>query len=208
MADHETHHAGVVVFDGPGNHREAAAHLVADQVAVGTTRCRRSLAVKDAEVITVPAFAGHALAVQRSQWADLPAVVFRPIEPVVLAGCAEDLLRIFQRPVAIAIHGGIVHLRIVIGQHRLLGVQFVAANTPGAQFGVAGLDVEAPTAFALHQGDGQGPVVLAHGQGGLAFGGFFDVMLLVVLSEERLHILALRTFARDIGLPVLAQQLG
>ncbi|MCY1365267.1 hypothetical protein D9M69_521070 [compost metagenome] len=104
MTDHETHHAGVVVFCRPGDQRKAAAHLVTDEVAVGSTRCRRTLAMKDAEAIPMPLFVGNGFAERRPQRADLAAVVFVPIESIVHAGGAEDFLRILECAIIVPIH--------------------------------------------------------------------------------------------------------
>ncbi|MNM52427.1 hypothetical protein D3C81_635050 [compost metagenome] len=126
----------------------------------------------------------------------------------MLAGLAENLLRVLQCTVAVVVLGGVVHLCVVVGQHRLHGAQFVAANAPGADFGAAGLEVEAPALVALGQRYGQGPVITAHRQNGLALRRPVDAVLRAVLLQERLHVAALHTPARNIGTPVIAQQLG
>jgi hypothetical protein len=46
-------------------------------------------------------------------------------------------------------------LRIVIGQQRLQNTQLVAPDAPGADFGTAGLEVEAPALAALVSGMGK-----------------------------------------------------
>ncbi|MNG34097.1 hypothetical protein D3C84_1205050 [compost metagenome] len=62
MTDHEAHHAGITVFRRPGDQRKTSAHPVTDQIAVGATRCRRTLASQDAEVVTMPGFSGNGFA--------------------------------------------------------------------------------------------------------------------------------------------------
>ncbi|MNW11453.1 hypothetical protein D3C71_2089180 [compost metagenome] len=64
--------------------------------------------------------------------------------------------------------GGVVHLRIVIGQQRLQNTQLVAPDATGANFGTARLEVEAPALAGSGQRYGQGPVTGAHRQDGLA----------------------------------------
>src|SRR3989344_161774 len=180
MADHEAHHPGFTVFRWPGDQCKAPAHLVPDEVAVGPARCGRPLAQQDAEAVAMPGLAGYGFAELGPQRADLSAIVVRPIESVVLAGGTEDFLRVFEGAVTVAIHRGVVHLGIVIGQRRLHRGQLVAANLPGTKLRTAGLDVETPTLRAFYDGDRQCPVLTAHRQNRLVVAGFFNLVLLVV----------------------------
>ncbi|MNN47591.1 hypothetical protein D3C81_1620190 [compost metagenome] len=159
-------------------------------------------------MIAIPVVTDHILAKQRAQRADLPITVIIPVQPVMLARFAENLLRVFQRTIAVAVLCGVVHLRIVVSQHRLQGAQLVAADAPGADFGAAGLEVEAPALAAFAQRYGQRPVLTAHRQYGLALRCHVDAVLCTVLFEEGVHVAALHTAARDVGAPVIAQQLG
>ncbi|MNF83014.1 hypothetical protein D3C84_653270 [compost metagenome] len=94
----------------------------------------------------------------------------------------------------------------MVGLHRLHRGQFVAANSPCTYFGIAGLGVEAPTLRVFYQGERQCPVFTADRQHRLVVVGFLNVVLFVVLLQERIHILALHAFARDETVPFIAQQ--
>ncbi|MNP84354.1 hypothetical protein D3C76_1836280 [compost metagenome] len=59
--------------------------------------------MQDAEVITVPILAGNGLAKGGAQRADLAAVVVCPIEPVMQARVAEEVLRILQGTIAVTV---------------------------------------------------------------------------------------------------------
>ncbi|MNO00790.1 hypothetical protein D3C81_2207540 [compost metagenome] len=54
-------------------------------------------------MVAVPVFAGNGFAEQWSQRADLATVIVLPIEAVVLAGGAEDFLRVFERAITVTI---------------------------------------------------------------------------------------------------------
>ncbi|MNX66474.1 hypothetical protein D3C86_975690 [compost metagenome] len=86
--------------------------------------------------------------------------------------------------------------------------KFIAADLTCTDLGTAGLHVEAPTVRGFGHGDGQCPVLAANRQDGLAVAGVFNVVLLAVLLQERIHIFALYAFAGDVAVPVAAQQLG
>ncbi|MCY1451362.1 hypothetical protein D9M71_682250 [compost metagenome] len=51
-------------------------------------------------------------------------------------------------------------------------------------------------------------MLAAYRQNRLVVRSFFDLVLLVILLEERLHVFALRAVARDVAAPVFTQQLG
>ena len=119
---------------------------------------------------------------------------------------ADELLRVFEHAVAVAVVLGVVHLRIVVGAQGIGGGQFVAADAADADFLGAGLEVEVPAARALDQRDRQGPGLLADAEHRLAAGAGFDRVAFAVPGEEGVDVGAFDTFQRDVVAPVLAEQ--
>jgi len=112
----------------------------------------------------VPLAAGRSIAKQGAQRADLATVVVGPEQAVVAAIGADQLLRIFQDAIAIAVDFGVFGFRIMKGPRRFDRRQFVAADAAGAYFLRAGLQIERPALGTFRQGNGQGPGIGADAQ--------------------------------------------
>ncbi|MNF69530.1 hypothetical protein D3C84_514160 [compost metagenome] len=159
-------------------------------------------------MVAVPFAVRQLVAEQRAERALLEARFLGPVEPVVVAVAAHELLRVLQHAIGVAVDLGIVHLRIVVGTHRLHGGQLVAANAPQANLLAAGLGVEAPAVLALEQRQGEGQGRVADHQVRAIWCSSLDHMFLAVEGKEGVDILALDVVGRNIVLPVIAKQRG
>src|SRR6476620_1709631 len=161
VVDDERHDAGIAVFGRIGNGRKAADHVALDDVINGAARRSGALAQQDFVVIAVVRFAGaRAIAAlrclgdrltQRARWF---VAARRPIEPVFLAGRADDPLRIDRLATLALVHVGIILLRVPVREPRLHGRELVAADA----------NIENPLAVALHHRNRERPVVWPHDQ--------------------------------------------
>src|SRR5262249_43398565 len=85
-----------------------------------------------------------------------------PCQPVLLTGCAYDLLRVLV-DVRVAVFGLSI---VVLGFHKstqdLNGVQFIASDAAKKNFIQSGLPLEGPVRSRFHNGHWKRPVIVAH----------------------------------------------
>src|SRR5262249_48294713 len=133
MADNERHHAGVAIIRWHGDGGEAGDHVAVNDVVVAPARRILALPREDAIVVALVGIAGlvlgqvaRLLGDEGPEGARLVRIILRlPVETVLLAGAADELLGIFEDIVAVAIRAGILHLGIDIGAESLYGGQLV-----------------------------------------------------------------------------------
>src|SRR5438067_13592936 len=158
LIDDEGHHASFAVGHGPGDDAEAADHAAIGEVAVGAARRIGALAVEQAIVVAVVAFAllDALLGVgdQRPERALGLAGLGLPIKAVLLARRAEQPARIGGHAGLHRIHGRVVALGVDDGEQGLHHANLVMADVARLDLGAAGIDVEAPAATVLDQRDG------------------------------------------------------
>src|SRR4029077_8165604 len=135
IVDDERHDAGVAIFGGVGDEPEATDHVATHDIVDRAARCRRALAGQDLETVAVERLAGTgAITALRcigngfTQRARLFVAACRPIEPVLLAGCADGALRIDRLAGLVFVHVGVWVLRVPVGQNGLYGRELVAAD--------------------------------------------------------------------------------
>ncbi len=102
---------------------------------------------------------------QGSERAEFAGAVRLPVQAVLLAGYADDLLRIFKHLVAVAVGLSILQLRVDIRAQEADGAQLVAADPAVVDLLDAGLRVEAPALVLMGQRHRHRPVLPAHDHG-------------------------------------------
>src|SRR5262245_49111236 len=166
--DDERHDAALAVLRGIRDQREAAGHLSVLDVALRAAGSRGALGRQNAvEVAVVGSRALPALARrvafrrrvrhQRTEGAPVCGAGLLPVESVVLAGLARNLLRVDPGAAPGAILGGVLALGIDVGACDGDGRQLVAADAAIEELVRARGRVEAPLVAALHQRDRQRP---------------------------------------------------
>ena len=170
LIDDERHHAAFAVFGGVREQCEAGDHAAVDHVVVSAAGRVRALLRQDPEVVAairisvhVALEVGRGLGDQRSERALLFVLgrVRRPVQAVVLAGRAGELLRVLQHAVAIAILRCKRALRVDVGAEHIDGIALVAADATVDQFLDALLRCEAPAVAGLHERDRERPRLVA-----------------------------------------------
>src|SRR6185437_1553135 len=122
MIDHEGHNAGIAVFGGIGDQREAADHLALDDVVQGAARRVGSLPLQNSKIIPVigrrllSCLVSFGRCLRRQLAKRARVGVITPVQPILLAWAAHNALGIDPCTVAGAILFGIFVLGIDEGQ--------------------------------------------------------------------------------------------
>ncbi|MNZ88151.1 hypothetical protein D3C78_1070340 [compost metagenome] len=159
-------------------------------------------------MVALPLAVRQFVAEQRAERAFLDARLLRPVQAVVQAVAAQELLRVLEHAVAVVVDLGVVHLCVVVGAHRLHGGQLVATDAPRADLLAAGLGIEAPAVRALDQRQREGQGRVADHQVRPPLPHRLDHALFPVEGEEGVDVLALDVVGGDPGLPVVPEQRG
>src|SRR4029453_6700981 len=151
----EGHDAGVAVLDREGDQREAAEHLALDEVVVSTAcsarplRCQQSVDVAAISLAGGNAFLEVALAARPCELiAERTRQLVaggRPVQAVLVAFGARQLLRILQQRLPLRIASVVLALGIHERRARLDRVALVLADPAIDDLVRAGGAVEAPT---------------------------------------------------------------
>ena len=152
----ERHHAGVAVFRGPGHDRKAFGHLPVDDVFLGAARSVWTLRSQQLEIVAVEGAPFAALVfrgpvaffdrcgTERAERARRFTRAGFPVETVLLAGFADDLLRVFTKAVAVPIRRNLLSLCVDDGKAGLLHRQLIAADPAVENLLLASARVETP----------------------------------------------------------------
>ena len=173
LIDDERHDARFTVIGRPGYQAKPADHVAVDDVPVTAAGRMASLAGENLEIVTTVwgrlvrmtaiSFAG-CRGSERTQRADLAVQFGRPIQPILLARRAGELLRVFQYLVAVTVSHGILALCVHIGADCFQRGQFILADLARQQFIQPGIGVITPAVVFLHQGNWERPVIRSDGQ--------------------------------------------
>src|SRR5262249_32621231 len=119
IVDDEGHDAGLAVLRRIGHEPEPADHVAANDVFDGAARGVRSLTGQYLVVVAVIGFAGaNAITLLRrsrdrfAEWTVRFATRRRPVQAILLAGRADDLLRIDRLTGLVLAHVGVFILRV------------------------------------------------------------------------------------------------
>src|SRR5271157_5029617 len=206
LIDDEGHHSGVAVLRGIGHEGEAASHFPIHDVALGATFCVSALRGKYAVVVAVERLRSIVLAAvtlsggighQRADGALGLAFGNLPIESVLLAGVADEFLRVLFDRVAIVGLAEVLVLRVSQSITHTNGRQLVLANAAEEYLLHARFGVEVPGAGGvLLQRNGERPVFRAKNKG-LASVDLFGpaIHLLIALGEAIPAVLVLHLVA-------------
>ena len=157
VIDHEGHDAGISVLGGVCDQREAADHLILDDVVESSARRAGSLPLQNSIII---AMIGRRLLSDlvpfggclRRQFSERARVaIVAPEQPILLARAADDALCVDPDPLAGAILFGIFVLGIDVSQRGLNSVQFIASDATIENFETPCSRVELPASPVVHQ---------------------------------------------------------
>src|SRR5262249_8427078 len=156
----EGHDTALAVLRGPRHHREAARHLAVLHVVLRAARSVRTLCGEDAEEVAVERLRRGArlvhgvpfpspLGEERSEGTLVAPARALPVEAVVLAGLAADLLREDAAGIESRVLRLGVDVRTQGSDHR----QLVVTDAAAEQLVLAGGGVETPLVPVLHERD-------------------------------------------------------
>src|SRR5262245_6751952 len=203
IVDDEGHDAGVAILGGKGDEAEAANHVAAHDVVHRAAGRVRTLAGQDPEVVAVIRLAGaDAIATlgrggdRFAERAVRLAARGRPVQAILLARRADDLLRIHRLAILVLEHVGVLVLRVPIGEGSLERPELVTADAAGRDLLAARGGVEAPLTVALGKRYRERPFVLADHENRRLAALRHDAMLGIVGGEEfLLDVLVLHRIA-------------
>src|SRR5271157_3391693 len=206
LIDDEGHHSGVAVLRRIGNEGEAASHFPIHDVALGATFCVSALRGKYAVVVAVERLRSIVLAAvtlsggighQRADGALGLAFGNLPIESVLLAGVADEFLRVLFDRVAIVGLAEVIVLRISQSVTDANGRQLVLTNAAEEDLLHASFGVEVPGAGGiLLERNGERPVFRAKNKGLVSVDLFRPAIhLLIALGEVVPAVLVLHLIA-------------
>src|SRR5262245_21481905 len=176
VIDDEGHHAGHAVLRGERDEREAPDHTAVSSIVVRAVARAWALAGEDAIEIAVvrhrrvtsPVALTSRPHDQRPERAQRLAGLRRPVQTVVLAGRARELLGVLPEPVGVSILGVVLTLGVDVGQAHLDGLKLVPSDAPVEDLFLARHGVEAPDGTVRNQRNREREVVLSDVEDDLA----------------------------------------
>ena len=170
MVDDERHDPGRSILGWICDHAEAAHHLSAYDIIVGSTWRVGSLPGEDLVIVavvrdrlTTSALISRGLGLNdtRPKGAWLFIGFGLPVQAIMLSLGANELLRILQQRIFLRIALVVFALRVNVGKAYLDYVQLIASDAPVENFLFALFRVEASARAAFNEGDRQWPFVFA-----------------------------------------------
>src|SRR5215469_14676499 len=168
IAHDERLHSGHPVFSWCSYQSEASDHHASDHEVHFAMRRGRTLPLENLEEITVVRLGSTSVTLfNRSgsfftEWTAPRAIRISPGQAILLAGSAEDALRVLIHIVAFARFEGVFLLRLHVVVTDGDDVEFVGADAPVEKFLPAGRSIERPFGAFFHDGHWERPVPIAH----------------------------------------------
>jgi hypothetical protein len=108
--------------------------------------------------------------------------------PFFFPGSLTSFWRVFAKRAAHGAHLGIITLRVHDRQAHLFRRQLVASDTAIEDLFLAGGGVERDAAIDLHDGHGEGPILVADQQRRAAVGLGLELVLRVIVRQEMIDL--------------------